>query len=317
MVPVQHKLIQMEREGLIEKVDSPQARISNIVVIPKNNNDVRICLDAREINKAIVREKFPIPTLNSLVDEMSAATIFSNIYLREAYTQIELSENSKRLTNFISEDGIYRFSRLIYGTNDAGDIFQRCLQSKISDLKGVNCISDDIIVYGKCKEDHNENLKKLFYRLQKYGFKINGSKCILGKSSISFFGVILSAEGVKPDPDKVDCLYNAPAPVNQGELKSFLGLCTFMSLFIPNYSDKTAPLRELIKKNVQFKWGESQENAFKVLKTELSCNSVVSYLTLTSHVVYGLMPAILRSVEFYYNRTRTVTPGQLVTYHVH
>ena len=99
----------------------------------------------------------------------------------------------------------------------------------------------------------------------------------MGKSSISFFGVILSAEGVKPDPDKVYCLYNAPAPANQGELKSFLGLCTFMSRFIPNYSDKTAPLRELIKKNVQFKWGESQENAFKVLKTELSCNSVVSY----------------------------------------
>ena len=81
----------------------------------------------------------------------------------------------------------------------------------------------------------------------------------MGKSSISFFGVILSAEGVKPDPDKVDCLYN--------ELKSFLGLCTFMSRFIPNYSDKTA--RELVKKNVQFTWGESQENAFKVLKTEL------------------------------------------------
>ena len=82
-------------------------------------------------------------------------------------------------------------------------------------------------------------LKRLFYRLQKYGFKINGPKCILGKSIISFFGIILSAEGVKPDLDKVDCLYNAPALLNQGELKSLLDLCTFMSRFIPNYSEKT------------------------------------------------------------------------------
>ncbi|XP_057296211.1 uncharacterized protein K02A2.6-like [Hydractinia symbiolongicarpus] len=211
---IKEKLESMEKDGLKCKVDSPQEWLSNIVVTPKSNGDIRICLDAREINKAIVRQKYLIPTVDSLIDEIGDSNVFSKIYLREAYAQIELDEESSKLTSFITEEGVYKFNRLIYGINDAGDIFQQCLQSKISDLHGVKCISDDIIVYSKNIHEHKALLSKLFKRLKAHGFKVNGSKCLIGKSTISFFGIIISSSGIRPDPEKVQYLSNANAPTN-------------------------------------------------------------------------------------------------------
>jgi len=211
------------------------------VVTPKNNGDVRFCLDARQVNKAIIREKYPIPTMDALINEMSDAKVFSKIDLKEAYTQIELHEQSRHLTNFVTEHGVYRFTRLIYGINTAGDIFQKCLNSKISDLKGVKCIVDDIIVHGKDENKHKQNLANLFNCLREHGFKVNAPKCIIGKHSVSFFRIIAD-HGVKPDPEKVKCLANASAPTNKAELQSFLGLCTFLSRFIPCFFRKNHQL---------------------------------------------------------------------------
>ena len=274
---IKAKLRSMEKEGLISKVDEPQEWLSNIVITPKPNGDVRICLDAREINKALIRTKFAIPTVDSLIDEIGDSDVFSKIDLKEAYTQIELDDESKKLTSFISEDGVYNFNRLIYGIHDAGDIFQLCLESKISDIPGIKCISDDIIVYSKGIENHKRILETLFKRLNENGFKVNGKKCIIAQSSISFFGIVLSKNGIKPDPKKVECLSNANPPQNVSELKSFLGLCTYMSRFIENYSHKTTPLRELLKKNSKFIWTERQQNSFNQLKAELTSDTVVSF----------------------------------------
>ena len=181
------------------------------------------------------------------------------------------------MTNFKTEEGIYRFKRLIYGINTAGDVFQRCLQSKISDLKGVKCISDDIIIYGRTETEHKQNLENLFERLEKHGFKVNAPKCLIGKTSIEFFGVNITDKGVKPDPEKISSLKEAKAPTTKPELQSFLGLCTFMSRFIPNFGDKTAQLRELIKNDVPFRWTNEHEKAFEKLKNELIGDDIVSF----------------------------------------
>ena len=151
------------------------------------------------------------------------------------------------------------------------------MQSKLCNIKGVKCISDDIIVYGKKHKEHSDSLRILFQRLRENGFKVNSPKCIIGQSSIKFFGVVISNDGIKPDPDKVSCLKNADPPINQGELKSFLGLCTYMSRFIANFSQLTAPLRDLIKKNSVFKWTDQRQLAFEKLKSALTNDSVVSF----------------------------------------
>ena len=115
-------------------------------------------------------------------------------------------------------------------------------------MKGVVDVSDDIICHGKNKAEHDENLKQLLYRLHKHGFKIKAHKCIISKNSVKFFRIIISEKGISPDPPKVSVSKNSFSPKCKKELQSFLGLCTFISHFIPSFSDKTAPLCELIKK---------------------------------------------------------------------
>ena len=191
---------------IIERVEKPQEWMSNIVITPKPNEDIRLCLDAREINRAIIYEKYPTTTLNQLAEQLNGSTIFSKIDLRDAYTKITLSEKSRKLTNFITDDGTFRFRRLIYGISDARDAFQQCLQSKVGNLPGVSCIADDILVYSKDMKQHRVHLKSLFQKLLINGFKINAKKCLIGKRSLPFYGVIFSENGISPDPEKLKAL---------------------------------------------------------------------------------------------------------------
>ena len=239
--------------------------------------DNRICLDAREINKAIQKEKFPIPTVDSLLDSMSGCKYFSKIDLKNAYTQIELSEEARKLTNFMTEEGIKRYTRLIYGISNASEIFQRCLEQTLGGIDGVRFISDDTIVFSKTLDEHFKCLENLFNQLTECGLTINKSKCEFLKSELKFFGVKLTQDGVKPDQDKINILQNASPPSNVNEVRRFLGLCTFMSRFIPNFSQKTADLRELLKKDAKFIWTDRQSKAYEILKSELTSDSVLAY----------------------------------------
>ena len=149
------------------------------------------------------------------MEDLNGTKVFSKIDLKDAYTQIPLKEQSRKMTNFTTDFGTYRFKRLIYGINDAGDFFQQCLHSKLGDLPEVKCIADDIIVYSKSMSDHKNSLKRLFTRLQENGFKINPTKCVLGATEISFYGVIFNEQGVSADPQKIECLKNVKPPTCQ------------------------------------------------------------------------------------------------------
>ena len=131
---INKEIIRLEQAGIIESVTGPQEWVSNLVATPKSDQSVRLCLDARAINTAIERETHPIPTLESIIDDMSGSTIFSKIDTREAYTQIILSDESRKLTNFHTSYGIKRFKRLCYGINNAFEVFQRSLDQTIGHL---------------------------------------------------------------------------------------------------------------------------------------------------------------------------------------
>ena len=118
---IQRKLDQMEREDIIEKVYTPESRVNNMVITTKKSGNIGICLDARQINKAIICKKYPLPRIDTLIDKISGSTVFSKIDLKEVYKQIELDESSRMLTTFITDKGHYRFKSFIYGINTAGD----------------------------------------------------------------------------------------------------------------------------------------------------------------------------------------------------
>ena len=166
---------------------------------------------------------------------------------------------------------------LCYGINNAFEVFQRSLDQTIGHLPHVKCISDDIIIYNNNYADHIATLEKLFAKIKELGLRLNKRKCVFAKSSIAFFGVIISAEGVKPYPIKIESIQNATPPQNINELRSFLGLSTYLSRFIDNFSSKTAPLRSLLKKGVKFTWGKQQENSFEELKKNLISDQILGF----------------------------------------
>ena len=193
----------LENLDIIEKTFGPQYWVSNLVATPKTNGDVRLCLDARSINQAIKRETFPIPTLDSVLDDMDGSTIFSKIDLKDAYIQVVLEEESRKITNFHTEFGIYRFKRLYFGIKNSFEKFKKAITTSLGHLPNIKFISDHMIIFNKSLEDNLQTLDKLFTKIDELNLKLNRSKCLFGKNEIKFFGVIISKDGVKADRVKL------------------------------------------------------------------------------------------------------------------
>ena len=281
---IKEELKRLENEDIIEKVEGPQEWISNLVVVPKANGKVRLCLDARLINTAIKREKYPIPTLDSIVDDMHGAKLFAKLDLKEAYTQLVLDEESRKITNFNTDEGVYRHKRLVYGINNSFEIFQRSMEQSFGKIDGVKFISDDVIIYAVDEIELTERLRTIFVKCRSLGIKLNKAKCVFAQRKLKFFGIEISNKGINPDPMKVTAIKEATRPRSISELRSFLGLCTYVSRFIANFSEKTAELRELLKGNKKFEWTEKHQKSFNLLKQELSCDTVLAFYDPTKEV---------------------------------
>jgi hypothetical protein len=212
---------------LLPRINS--AWVSTIVAVPKKDGGVRICVDMRAANEAIKRVRHPIPTVKYISFELNGATCFSKLDLSQAYHQLELDEASRYITTFSTRVGLFRYKRLNYGTNAAAEIFQYILQTQLQGLTGVKNIADeDILVYGKTRQDHDMNLNNCLERLSDKGLRLNHAKCSFVNETLEFFGQIFSKEGSKPDPKRVDALKNAPVPKNISEVLSLLGMANYI-----------------------------------------------------------------------------------------
>ena len=158
---------ELEREGIIEAVpeDSPAQWVSPIVAVPKKDDSVRLCVDMRMPNKAIKRVRYPIPTVNEISIELNGAKFFSKLDLTQAYHQLPLHEDSRYITTFNTHVGLYRYTRLNYGTNAVMEIFQHVLQQNLQGIQGVLNLADDIFVFGKTRREHDTALRNCLERL--------------------------------------------------------------------------------------------------------------------------------------------------------
>lgn len=260
---VSEELAQLEKQGIIEKVDGATPWVSPLVAIPKKNGSVRLCIDMREPNQAIRRERHPTPTIEDLTHILNGATVFSKLDLKAGYHQIPLAPESRYVTTFVTHEGLRRYTRLNFGTNSASEIFQNVISEQLRDIPGSFNISDDVIVFGKTQDDHDKALKSVFQRFSDVNLTLNKSKCEFNKDSIAFFGFVFSKDGIAPDPSKVQSIHNMSPPTSVQEVRSFLGMATFCAKFIPSFSDVAHPIRELIKKDVQFHWNSEHQEAFE------------------------------------------------------
>ena len=195
------------RQDIIESADGPTAWINPVVLVPKKQGGVRPCIDMRMANKAIKHEQHVMPTLDEVILDLNGATIFSNVDIKSGYHQLVLSEDSRNITTS-THIGLYHYKRLGFGINAAAEKFQQMIQTAISDLPNSKTISDDIIIFGRNRQEHDVALHKLLQRLQSLGLTLNKEKCQFHLPRVMFFGWVFSSEGIKPDPTKVYAIIN-------------------------------------------------------------------------------------------------------------
>ena len=263
---VEEEIKRLEELEIIEKVSGPTPWVSPVVIVPKPNGNIRLCVDMRQPNRAIQRERHVIPTLEDILAEVNGSRIFSVIDLNQAYHQMELEEKSRYITTFSTHIGLRRYKRLFFGLTSASEVFHNTLREILSDIEGAFNSSDDILIHGRNQAEHDDRLKKVRKRLEEWNVTINEAKEQVSKSSVIFHGVILSSDGLKVDPAKVKTITEFPTPSTPTEVRSFLGMVNYCSRFIKNHADLTAPLRKLTLKENDFSWTEECEQAFIKLK---------------------------------------------------
>lgn len=274
---IEAKLDELESLGIIEAVDGPSLWVSPLVVVPKSDGDVRLCVDMRQANEAVQRERYPIPTIEEVLQELNKSKVFTKLDLKWGYHQLELEEGSRGITTFITHKGLYRYRRLMFGITSAPEKYQQVIQQVLQGIDGVKNISDDIVVYGETQGEHDRRVRQVMERLKEKGLTLNHKKCEFSMPKLTFMGHVLSGNGVSIAEDKVKAVKEARAPTTPTEVRSFLGLVNYSGRFIPDLATTTEPLRRLTKKDESFLWEKEQEEAFRKLKSQLSNAETLGY----------------------------------------
>lgn len=266
---VKLEIERLQSLGIIKPIKASQWA-APMVVVSKPNGKVRLCGDFKvTINPQIDIDRYPLPRFEELLQKLKGGKRFSKIDLADAYLQLELNEEAKRLAVINTPFGLFQYQRLAFGIASAPAIFQCFLEQVISGIPGCVNYLDDILVTGSTTEEHLNNLSILFAQLKENGLRCNLSKCAFFKRDIEYLGNTLTEDGVQPSDSKVEALKRLPHPTNHSELQTFIGKMTYYHRFIPNFATISAPLNRLRRKHVEFCWGEEEEKAFQQLKNAL------------------------------------------------
>ena len=187
MKSVKVELERIESQGVISKISEPTEWCSGMVVVPKANGKVRICVDLTRLNDNVCRERHPLPAVDQTLAQLAGARVFSKLNANSGFWLIPLSPESIPLTTFITPYGRYCFHRLPFGMSEV-----------LGDLEGVVCMMDDVIVHGRSQEEHNERLIKVLNRLQAEGLTLNQEKCKFSQSQVPFLGQVVNESGITP-----------------------------------------------------------------------------------------------------------------------
>jgi len=284
------KIEDLVANNIISKVEQPTPWISNIVCVKKPGK-LRICIDPQNLNKAICRNHYPIPTIEEVAPRLSKARIFSVVDAKDGFLQVVLDEPSSYLTTFWTPFGRYRWLRMPFGISSAPEEFQRRLEQCLEGLHNVEVIADDIIIFGtgdneqEAETSHDCALRALLQRCRDRGLRLNKKKLRFKTKSVAYMGHILSSEGLSPDPQKVKAVQQMPRPTDVQGIQRLIGVVTYLAKFVPQLSTVCEPLRRLTFKDVQFDWMEQQEKAFQEIKRLLTAAPVLRYYDLNKEVV--------------------------------
>ncbi|GFS77486.1 retrovirus-related Pol polyprotein from transposon 17.6 [Trichonephila clavipes] len=258
-------------EGIIRPSSAEYA--SPIVMVKKKDGSSRMCIDYRKLNQKLVKDKFPLPIIEDVLDTLQEAKVYSTLDLRNGFFHVDVDEDCRKYTSFVVPDGQFEFNKVPFGLSTSPGVFQRYVSSIFRDLtrKGI-VISylDDLVIPAKNEQEGLEKLTIIFEVAKKYGLEIKFKKCQFLKKKIEFLGHIVESGTIKPSPTKTLAVRKFPEPTTIKQVQSFLGLTGYFRKYIKDYSKIAKPLSDLTRKENLFVFGIQQKEAFEKLKKIMS-----------------------------------------------
>ncbi|KAJ9558426.1 hypothetical protein OSB04_013040 [Centaurea solstitialis] len=263
-------------KGFIRPSTSPWG--APVLFVKKKDGTMRMCIDYRELKKVTVKNKYPLPRIDDLFDQLQGAKFFSKIDLRSGYHQLKVREEDIPKTAFRTRYGHYEFLVMSFGLTNAPaafmDLMNRVCKPYLDEF--VIVFIDDILIYSKTAEEHGEHLRKVLEMLKRERLYAKFSKCEFWLKEVQFLGHIVTQEGIKVDPAKIEAIKDWESPKSPSEVRSFLGLAGYYRRFIEHFSAIATPLTALTKKDVKFEWTSTCECALNNLKGKLTSAPILT-----------------------------------------
>ncbi|KAF5786109.1 putative nucleotidyltransferase, Ribonuclease H [Helianthus annuus] len=270
MKELRTQLDDLVAKGFIRPSSSPWG--APILFVKKKDGSMRLCIDYRELNKVTIKNRYPLPRIDDLFDQLQGASYFSKIDLRSGYHQLKVKDEDVHKTAFRTRYGHYEFLVRPFGLTNAPaafmDLMNRFCKPYLD--KFVIVFIDDILIYSKNQADHEKHLRCILKLLHQEKLYAKFSKCEFWLQEVQFLGHVVSERGIQVDPAKVEAVMNWQEPKTPTEIRSFLGLAGYYRRFIENFSRIAAPLTLLTRKNSKFDWGPKQQESFDILKQKMS-----------------------------------------------
>ncbi|KAJ9546624.1 hypothetical protein OSB04_019167 [Centaurea solstitialis] len=269
-----NQLQELSAKGFIRPSGSPWG--APILFVKKKDGSLWMCIDYRELNKVTIKNRYPLPRIDDLFDQLQGEAWFSKIDLRSGYHQLKVKEADVSKTAFRTWYGNFEFLVMPFGLTNAPAAFMDLMNRVCRPMldKSVIVFIDDILIYSKTKEEHVTHLREVLEVLRREGLYAKFSKCAFWLQEVQFLGHIVNREGIKVDPSKIEAVMSWEVPKTLSEIRSFLGLAGYYRRFIEGFSRIAVPLMRLTKKSEPYVWGVEQEEAFETLKRKL-CDAPV------------------------------------------
>lgn len=266
---IERQIKEMLANGVIRPSHSPFA--SSVILVKKKDGTWRFYVDYRQLNSITVKDKYPLPIVDELLDELHGAAWFTKLDMRSGYHQIRVVPEDEAKTAFKTHHGHWEFRVMPFGLTNTPATFQALMNTIFQPLlrKCVLVFVDDILIYNKSLSEHLEHLNQVFTILQQHQLYLKKSKCSFAQQSLEYLGHIISQQGVSTDPKKTEAIANCPTPTDAKQLRSFLGLAGYYRKFIQGYGSISRPLTDLLKKHAIFQWTPQLQLSFDSLKQAL------------------------------------------------
>ena len=267
----------MLQMGVIRPSSSPYA--SPILLVPKKDGSIRFCIDYRRLNNITTKDRWPLPRIQDIFDQLGGSAYFSTLDMRSGYWQVPLAKQAIPKSAFVCHRGQFEWTRMPFGLANAPSHYQRVMSKILGKFIGkfLFVFLDDIVIYSPTAEEHFRHLKLVFETLAKANLTLKQSKCNFFQTHVDLLGYVVGKDGYSAQSSKTAAIRQQPPPDDQTELRRFLGMASYYRQLVPGFAQIASPLTSLLKKDADWRWGVEQDIAFQQLKDMLTSDRVMAF----------------------------------------